>query len=80
LSNTFKGGNGVMPTVPPTAAGGGLRGRFPTAGHKAATDSANELIRTFTLRMNQLRQAGITQEISEIVGGVNALTDSGPVD
>ncbi|MGJ6962425.1 F0F1 ATP synthase subunit gamma [Streptosporangium sp. G11] len=43
---------------------------------KSATDNANELIRVFTQRMNQVRQAEITQEISEIVGGANALADS----
>ena len=40
---------------------------------KAATDNANELIRSLTLESNQARQAQITQEISEIVGGANAL-------
>ncbi|MDH2429974.1 F0F1 ATP synthase subunit gamma [Sphaerisporangium sp. TRM90804] len=43
---------------------------------KSATDNANELIRTFTQQMNQARQAEITQEISEIVGGANALADA----
>ncbi|MGH3414450.1 MAG: F0F1 ATP synthase subunit gamma [Marmoricola sp.] len=43
---------------------------------KAATDNADELIKKFTRIANQARQAGITQEISEIVGGVNALADS----
>jgi F-type H+-transporting ATPase subunit gamma len=44
---------------------------------KAATDNANELIRTLTLESNQARQAQITQEISEIVGGANALVTVG---
>jgi F-type H+-transporting ATPase subunit gamma len=44
---------------------------------KAATDNANELIRTLTLESNQARQAQITQEISEIVGGANALVTTG---
>jgi F-type H+-transporting ATPase subunit gamma len=43
---------------------------------KSATDNADELIKKFTRVANQARQAGITQEISEIVGGVNALADS----
>jgi F-type H+-transporting ATPase subunit gamma len=43
---------------------------------KSATDNANDLIRTFTQQMNQARQAEITQEISEIVGGANALADA----
>jgi F-type H+-transporting ATPase subunit gamma len=44
---------------------------------KAATDNANELIRTYTQQMNQARQAQITQEISEIVGGADALAAAG---
>jgi len=44
---------------------------------KAATDNANELIRTLTLESNQARQAQITQEISEIVGGADALVTTG---
>lgn len=43
---------------------------------KAATDNANELIEGLTLRANQARQAEITQEISEIVGGANALAEA----
>ncbi len=43
---------------------------------KAATDNADELIKKYKRIANQARQAGITQEISEIVGGVNALADS----
>ncbi|MEV6910247.1 F0F1 ATP synthase subunit gamma [Amycolatopsis sp. NPDC051071] len=41
---------------------------------KAASDNANDLVGTLTREMNQARQAQITQEISEIVGGANALT------
>lgn len=43
---------------------------------KSATDNAEELIKKYTRIANQARQAGITQEISEIVGGVNALADA----
>ncbi|WP_436698476.1 F0F1 ATP synthase subunit gamma [Nocardioides sp. BYT-33-1] len=43
---------------------------------KSATDNAEELIKKLTRVANQARQAGITQEISEIVGGVNALADA----
>ena len=43
---------------------------------KSATDNAEELIKQYTRTANQARQAGITQEISEIVGGVNALADA----
>ncbi|MCL2542332.1 MAG: F0F1 ATP synthase subunit gamma [Nocardioidaceae bacterium] len=47
---------------------------------KSATDNAEELIKKFTRIANQARQAGITQEISEIVGGVNALADAQAAD
>ncbi|MGH3517431.1 MAG: F0F1 ATP synthase subunit gamma [Haloechinothrix sp.] len=40
---------------------------------KAASDNANDLVNTLTREANQARQAQITQEISEIVGGVDAL-------
>ena len=43
---------------------------------KAATDNAEDLIDNYSRTANKARQAGITQEISEIVGGVNALADS----
>ncbi len=43
---------------------------------KSATDNANELIEQLTRDANQARQAEITQEISEIVGGANALAES----
>lgn len=43
---------------------------------KAATDNAEDLIQKYTRIANQARQAGITQEISEIVGGANALADA----
>ncbi|GAB76710.1 ATP synthase F1 subcomplex gamma subunit [Austwickia chelonae] len=43
---------------------------------KSATDNADELIKTYTRLANQARQAQITQEISEIVGGANALADA----
>ncbi|MGH8875145.1 MAG: F0F1 ATP synthase subunit gamma [Acidimicrobiia bacterium] len=41
---------------------------------KAATENAGELIRVLTRVANQARQAEITTEISEIVGGAEALT------
>jgi F-type H+-transporting ATPase subunit gamma len=44
---------------------------------KAATDNADELVTKYTRDMNSARQAAITQEISEIVGGANALTAAG---
>jgi F-type H+-transporting ATPase subunit gamma len=39
-----------------------------------ATDNAEDLIRTYTRLANQARQAEITQEISEIVSGADALS------
>ena len=41
---------------------------------KAATDNADELIKSLTRAANSARQADITQEISEIVGGAAALS------
>lgn len=38
-----------------------------------ATENAGKMIQTLTLQMNRVRQAGITREISEIVGGAEAL-------
>jgi len=42
----------------------------------SATDNAEELIKSLTRRANQARQAEITQEISEIVGGADALASA----
>ncbi|GGK55862.1 F0F1 ATP synthase subunit gamma [Nocardia camponoti] len=47
---------------------------------KAATDNANELANVLQREANSVRQAQITQEISEIVGGVNALASSSDRD
>jgi len=44
---------------------------------KSASDNATELISTYTRLANQARQAEITQEISEIVGGADALAAAG---
>jgi F-type H+-transporting ATPase subunit gamma len=41
---------------------------------KNATDNANDMVRDLTLAMNKARQAQITQEILEIVGGAEALS------
>lgn len=43
---------------------------------KSATDNAQDLIEALTREFNQARQAQITQEISEIVGGAGALADA----
>jgi F-type H+-transporting ATPase subunit gamma len=43
---------------------------------KSATDNAQQLIERLTREANQARQAEITQEISEIVGGASALAES----
>lgn len=45
-----------------------------TAMHKA-TDNATELLRTLNLQYNKARQAAITNEITEIVGGADALKE-----
>lgn len=46
------------------------------AAMKSATDNADEIVRTLSREANQARQAQITQEISEIVGGVEALSSA----
>ena len=43
---------------------------------KSASDNASDLIRLYTRLANQARQAEITQEISEIVGGADALASA----
>lgn len=43
---------------------------------KSATDNAEEIIKSLTRQANQARQAEITQEISEIVGGADALASA----
>ena len=43
---------------------------------KSATDNAESLIQQLTREANQARQAEITQEITEIVGGASALAES----
>lgn len=43
---------------------------------QSATDNANEIADTLTLQMNKARQAQITQELLEIVGGAEALASS----
>ncbi|MDR7301138.1 F0F1 ATP synthase subunit gamma [Haloactinomyces albus] len=44
---------------------------------KAATDNADEIVENLSREANRARQAQITQEISEIVGGVEALSSAG---
>jgi F-type H+-transporting ATPase subunit gamma len=44
---------------------------------KSATDNADDMIKSLTREMNSARQSAITQEISEIVGGANALAAAG---
>ena len=39
----------------------------------SATDNAGELIEKLTVTYNKVRQAGITNELTEIVSGANAL-------
>ncbi len=47
---------------------------------KSATDNAQKLILNYTRLSNQARQAEITQQISEIVGGADALASTGDED
>ncbi|QGU07095.1 ATP synthase gamma chain [Corynebacterium occultum] len=47
---------------------------------KAATDNATALVKDLSREANAARQAQITQEITEIVGGAGALADSGESD
>ncbi|WP_151549056.1 MULTISPECIES: F0F1 ATP synthase subunit gamma [Corynebacterium] len=47
---------------------------------KSATDNATELVNDLSRVANQARQAQITQEITEIVGGAGALAESGESD
>lgn len=42
----------------------------------SATDNASDLLRSLELSYNKARQAGITREINEIVGGAEALQQS----
>ena len=39
----------------------------------SATDNAGEMIGSLTLQMNRARQAAITKELMEIIGGAEAL-------
>ncbi len=47
---------------------------------KSATDNANDLVTRLTTQANRVRQADITQEITEIVGGANALAGAASRD
>lgn len=40
---------------------------------KSASDKANEFVRDLTIDFNKARQAGITREVSEIIGGIEAM-------
>lgn len=62
--------NAVYRALVETAAG--EQGARRTA-MKNATDNATEMVNTLTRTYNRARQAGITQEIAEIVGGAAAL-------
>ncbi|AZI58152.1 F0F1 ATP synthase subunit gamma [Nakamurella antarctica] len=47
------------------------------AACKSATDNANDIIKRLSREANQARQAQITQELSEIVGGADSLASAG---
>jgi F-type H+-transporting ATPase subunit gamma len=53
---------------------------FRQRAMKSATDNAEDLIRTLSITMNRARQASITTEIMEIVGGAEALGGGGDDD
>jgi F-type H+-transporting ATPase subunit gamma len=46
----------------------------------AATENADDLVKTLTIVMNRARQEAITTEIMEIVGGAEALRQSADSD
>lgn len=52
---------------------------FRQRAMKSATDNAEELIKSLSIVMNRARQASITSEIMEIVGGAAALDDGDDV-
>lgn len=56
----------------------GERGARLTA-MSAATDNAMEMLENLTLKFHRARQAQITREIADIVGGAEALTNSGGI-
>ena len=64
------------PDLPRAARLGGRGDRGRRRAMKSATDNANELLEALTREANKARQAEITQEISEIVGGANALAET----
>jgi F-type H+-transporting ATPase subunit gamma len=39
---------------------------------QTATDSAKDMLRELSIQFNRARQAAITQEITEVIGGANA--------
>ena len=43
---------------------------------KSATDNAEEMVKTLSVEANKIRQAGITTEIMDVVGGAEALRQS----
>jgi len=47
------------------------------AAMENATKNCEDLVQRVTLRANKLRQEGITKELMDIVGGVEALRKSG---
>ena len=40
---------------------------------QSATDNAQEMLRELSVEYNRVRQAAITQEITEVIGGAKAL-------
>jgi F-type H+-transporting ATPase subunit gamma len=47
---------------------------FRMVAMKAATDNANDLVKTLTMKYNRARQSQITTELAEIMGGAAAIS------
>ena len=62
-----------LPSLSPTSC---TKGMMIIADTVCETDNAQELITKYTRLANSARQAEITQEITEIVGGADALSAS----
>ena len=52
---------------------GGERADRPPRGHESATENADDMIKALTQQYNRARQAQITKEIAEVIGGAAAL-------
>ena len=60
--------------MPVKRRSGGTLAVLPLTAMTAATDNATELLSKLEISYNRARQAAITNEITEIVAGANALS------